>query len=336
MFTLMVLMALITTMMTGPLMRRIYPDRVLERERAAAEAAEQAELGEPDTYTVLVTVPEEPAAARRTALLAGELVGHEQPARVVLCRLLPAEPELEVASGLGAELAVLATVGDELRRLAAELDATGTPGSVVARFSADPAADLAALAARVDADVVLLAEDAPAAVEPGSELGAPDAAPVPSATGAQLLALDAVPEVTVVVAGAGAERGGSRVGVVVDGAAGGRAALRVGAQLALRSATGLAVAPAEAKRARRSSAPAADALVRRGVPAEAVDRATADGAGLLVLPVDLPVPAAGGAVLRVRPAAADVDDDLDQVVDRIVVRSTTGSTTGRDVPAVEG
>jgi Kef-type K+ transport system membrane component KefB len=326
MFTLMVLMALITTMMTGPLMRRIYPDRVLERERAAAEAAEQAELGQPDTYTVLAAVPEEPAAARRTALLAAELVGHEQPARVVLCRLLPAEAELEVASGLGAELAVLATVGDELRRLSAELDAAGTPGSVVVRFSADPAADLAALALRVGADVVLLAEEAPVAAgaAPLSELGVPEAAaPPPSATGARLLALEALPEVTVVIAGPGAEGGGPRVGVVVDGAAGGRAALRVGAQLALRSAVAVAVAPADAKRARRSSVPAVEALVRRGVPAEAVDPATARGAGLLVLPVDLPVPGPGDSatgVLRVRPTAADVDDALEQVVDRIVVR----------------
>src|SRR4051812_9729781 len=206
MFTLMVLMALITTMMTGPLMRRIYPDRVLERERAAAEAAEQAELGEPDTYTVLAAVPEEPAAARRTALLAGDLVGHEQPARVVLCRLLPAEPELEVASGLGAELAVLATVGDELRRLAAELDATGTPGSVVVRFAADPAADLAALALRVGADVVLLAEEAPAdaGASPLSELGVPPAGPPPAAAGARPLAPHAPPEVTAGGAGPGA------------------------------------------------------------------------------------------------------------------------------------
>jgi hypothetical protein len=274
---------------------------------------------------VLAAVPEEPAAARRTALLAGELVGHERPARVVLCRLLPAEAELEVASGLGAELAVLATVGDELRRLSAELDAAGTPGSVVVRFSADPAADLAALALRVGADVVLLAEEAPAdaGAPPLSELGVPAAAPSPSATGARLLALDALPEVTVVVAGPGAERGGPRVGVVVDGAAGGRAALRVGAQLALRSAGAVAVAPADAKRARRSSVPAAEALVRRGVPAEAVDPATAHGAGLLVLPVDLPVPGpdhTAAGVLRVRPTAADADDALDQVVDRIVVR----------------
>jgi Kef-type K+ transport system membrane component KefB len=324
MFTLMVLMALITTMMTGPALRRIYPDRILNRDRAAAEAAEQAELGRPDAYTVLVAVPEEPAPARRAVLLAGELTGHEQPARVVLCRLLPAEPELEVASGLGAELAVLAAVGDELRRLAAELEAAGTPSSVVVRFSADPVADLAAMAVRVEADLVLLAEEVPAPDPGDSQLGGGEIATGPatavSATGARLLALDAVPEVTVVIASPATDRADPRIGVVVDGAAGGRAAVRVGAQLALRSTGSVAVAPADARRARRGAGAAAEALTRRGVPAEAVEQATARGAGLLVLPVDLPVPDGAASVLRVRPGAADVDDDLEQVVDRIVVR----------------
>jgi hypothetical protein len=300
--------------MTGPLMRRLYPDRVLDRELAALEAAEQAALGGPESYTVLVAVPDDPTAARRAAQLARELTGREEPARVVLCRLLPVAAPLEVAGGMGAELAVLAQVGDELRAMARELSDTGTPASAVVRFAADPAADLAALAARLDADVVLLTEDAAA---PGTDQDAgPE--PVVSASAARLQALDALPDVTVVVADAGAEPAGTRVGVVVDGGAGGRAALRVGAQLALHTGADLAVAPADRRRARRSGSAVA-ALARRGIPAEGVDEA--GGPGLLVLPVDLPAPGAAGAtaVLRVRATAADADDDVEQVVERIEV-----------------
>ncbi|HZG89773.1 MAG TPA: cation:proton antiporter [Pseudonocardia sp.] len=325
MFTLMVVMALVTTAMTGPLVRRTYPDRVLHRELAAAEAAEQAALGEPDAFTVLATVPEQPDAARRTAELARELTGHERPARVVLCRLLPAQDQLDLASGLGAELEVLAAVGDDLRRLAGELAAAGTPSTVVARFSADPAADLAALATRLGADVVLLAEEAPTADADAPASDEPPTAAGPG-TGEHLLALEAVPEATVVIAGSDVVLPGTRVGAVVDGGAGGRAALRVAAQLALRTGGDVAVAPAEPRKARRSTA-AVTALTRRGVPAEAVDLATAHRGGLLVVPVDLPPPAgtepgAGAGtpgVLRVRAAAADVDDDLDQVLDRLVI-----------------
>ncbi|MCO1654438.1 cation:proton antiporter [Pseudonocardia sp. S2-4] len=315
MFTLMVLMALITTAMTGPLVRRLYPDRVLDRELAALEAAEQAALGGPESYTVLVAVPEDPAAARRTAQLARELTGREEPARVVLCRLLAPAAPLEVAGGMGAELAVLAQVGDELRALAAELSDAGTTASVVVRFAADPAADLAALAARLDADVVLLVEEPTAATDDDEARGAESAG---SGNASRLQALDAVPEVTVVVADAGAEPAGTRVGVVVDGGAGGRAAVRVGAQLALHTGADLAVAPVDRRRARRSGAAVA-ALARRGIPAEGVDDPA--GAGLLVLPVDLAAPDATGAsaVLRVRAAAADADDDVEQVVERIEV-----------------
>src|SRR3954452_11332411 len=61
-FTLMVVMALVTTVMTEPLLRRIYSDRTVAREVAAAE---RAELGEPGAFTVLVAVPpREPDTAR--------------------------------------------------------------------------------------------------------------------------------------------------------------------------------------------------------------------------------------------------------------------------------
>jgi Kef-type K+ transport system membrane component KefB len=346
MFTLMVLMALITTAMTGPLMRRVYPDRVLDRELAAAEAAEQAALGGPVSFTVLVVVPQDPAAARRSAELARELTGREEPARVVLCRLLRTAPPLEVAGGMGAELAVLAQVGDDLRSIARELSATGTPSSVVVRFAADPAADLAALAARIDADVVLLTEDtedtgdaagpdderaataaaatAAAATADAATADAATADAAEPATAARLQALDSVPDVTVVVADAGAEPASTRVVVVVDGGAGGRAAVRVGAQLALHAGADLAVAPADRRRARRSSAAVA-ALTRRGIPAAGVDELAGAGADLLVLPVDLAAPATAGAVLRVRASAADADDDLEQVVDRITVGVPSGA-----------
>ena len=52
-FTMLVLMALITTAMTGPLLKRVYSDRVMQRDIAAAE---RAALGVIDSYRVLVLV----------------------------------------------------------------------------------------------------------------------------------------------------------------------------------------------------------------------------------------------------------------------------------------
>lgn len=295
MFTLMVIMALVTTMMTGPLMKRIYPDRVLQRELAAAE---RAELGTTDAYTVLAVLPDV-GGERRMAELAAALGGRERPAKVVLARLLPAQVPLEVASGLGAELAMITSTGDALRVLARELESTGTPCSVVARFSASPDADLRGLADGVGADIVLLA---------GTDL-ALDA----------LDALDGAPEFTVVLADIpDAAAPGPGVEVLVDASAAGRAAVRIGAHLALRANTGLTVAATG-----RRSAAVIDALGRRGVTTQRSGGVDVGGAlGVLVLAIDAELPAGlpdGTAVLRVRPAASDADDDLTQAVARITL-----------------
>jgi Kef-type K+ transport system membrane component KefB len=287
MFTLMVIMALVTTAMTGPLMAVIYPERLLARDLAAAE---RAELGEVDAYTVLAVV-DDPADGQRVAELARDLTGREHPARVVLCRLLPQQVELEVASGLGAELGLIAAAGDELRVLARELEACGTPTSVVARFAADPAG----LAATLRADLVLLTGDA----------------------ADHVAALAAVPETTVVVARLGDDR--PRVGAalaLVDGSAGGRAVLRVAAHLALRTTGEVAVD------GRRGSRRMIEALGRRGVVARAAGSTDVADAAVVVLtdsaepPVDL---GEHTPVLWVRPSGADVDDDLDQALGRIAV-----------------
>jgi hypothetical protein len=313
MFTIMVIMALVTTTMTGPLLRRVYPQRVLDRELAAAQ---RAELGVEDAFTVLALVTD-PAHGRRVAELACDLTGRERPAVVVLARLLPAQVELEVASGLGAELGQITAAGDELRVLARELEAGGARCRVVARFAADPGAELAALALATGADVVLVAEDPDAAHTDAAHTGtaAPDAGGV-GPLDAVVAALAAVPETVVVRALLGGQRRGGPVLAVPDGDAGGRAALRVAAHLALRGGR-VAVAGG----GRRAGA-AVDALLRRGVPAAAA--AEQDRPDVVVLPEGGtgPVPA-GALVLRVRPSAADRDDELDQVLARISPASAT-------------
>ena len=104
MFTLMVIMALVTTAMTGPLMKVVYPDRVLARELAAAE---RAELGEVEAYTVLAVV-DDPADGRRVAELARDLTGREHPRRPV--------PAAARAGGAGGGQRARGRAGDDRRR----------------------------------------------------------------------------------------------------------------------------------------------------------------------------------------------------------------------------
>jgi Kef-type K+ transport system membrane component KefB len=333
MFTLMVIMALVTTAMTGPLLRLAYPDRVLQRELAAAE---RAELGEVDAFTALVSVPEvgAPGASdgdgERLVELARGLLGREQPARVVLARLLP-QPTvaLELASGLGTDLARITAAGDELRVLARRLEAEGVACSVVARFSADPATDLAALATAVAADIVLVPEGSGTAQGTDAEAdgaglaGAPEAAAGVATLAPPVAALPQVTEAALAVVrfpapGTAPPPAPVQVAVLTDGGAGARAALRLGAHLALHHATSLAVGGTEDRRSGRRVGAALQALHRHEVPAHDLP----DGVvfHVLLLPEGAPEPRVGSAttVVWVRPGAADVDEDLDQAVGRIV------------------
>ena len=81
---MMVLMALITTAMTGPLLKRVYSDRVMQRD---IEAAERAALGVIDSYRVLVLVDDQ-QRARAMAAVGAALLGTGRPAEVVLSRLI--------------------------------------------------------------------------------------------------------------------------------------------------------------------------------------------------------------------------------------------------------
>ncbi len=78
-FSMMVVMALVTTVMAGPLLALIYPRRVVERDVAQAQ---RAALGSADGHRVLVVVPADEAAAHAVVDLAAALAGAGRPATV--------------------------------------------------------------------------------------------------------------------------------------------------------------------------------------------------------------------------------------------------------------
>jgi Kef-type K+ transport system membrane component KefB len=311
-FTLMVIMALVTTAMAAPLLNIVYPPRMVQRDIAAAE---RAELGEIDAYTVVVAVPGGPAdapdaaTAARLAALGADLVGHESPARVVLCRFLTAQPTLELGGGLGNELALIATAGDAMREVAHRIEAGGRVRcSVVARFAADPLAELAVVAETLRADVVLVPEkpDDPGAAEDGAA------------------ALPLAPCSTRVLVRPGAEDANGRVLVLIDGSAGARGALRLGAQIALARGVPVVVGGTDERRSSRRASVAIEGLRRRGIAAEADD---GGAAGLVLAPGGLDVPnREGTTVARVWPGEVDIDEDLEQVIARIAAAASDRST----------
>jgi Kef-type K+ transport system membrane component KefB len=304
MFTLMVIMAVVTTVMATPLLNVVYPQRILDRDIAAAE---RAEMGLVDAYTVVVVV-DDPQHDAALVELAGDLVGRESPAQVVLTRVVRrSTPKPEVASGLGADLALLASAGDELRQLSRLVDARGLKGSIASRFSDDPWADVAEIASNSDADVVLVRAGWGAAGDAG-------ATPWPASLHGTV----------VVVSGDLGERGlapSGPVAVVQDTGADGRTALRLAAQAAVGRSVPLKLEAGEGWRAGRRAAGIADSLRRVGVEIAPEDSVTP--AGLLFTP---PGEITGTGpdltpVLTVHAGPADRDRDMDETLAEIAAPS---------------
>jgi hypothetical protein len=292
--------------MASPLLNLVYPQRVLDRDIAAAE---RAALGLEEAYTVVVVVddPDRDAALVR---LACDLVGRESPAQVVVSRVVRrSTPKPEVATGLTADLALLAEAGDELRQLARIVDERGLRSSIASRFSDSPWADVTEIAASSAADVVLVRAGW------GTADGVTGTNPWPETLNGTV----------VVVTGDLGEVGLAPTGpvaVVQDTGPDGRAALRLAAQAAVGRAVPLQLQAGEGWRAGRRAAGIADSLRRVGV--EVAPEEAASPAGLLFTP---PGEVSGGSgpdltpVLTVHAGAADRDRDMDETLAGIAAPS---------------
>jgi Kef-type K+ transport system membrane component KefB len=302
MFTLMVIMAVVTTVMASPLLNLVYPPRILERDIAAAE---RAAMGLVDAYTVVVVI-DDPVHDAGLVHLACDMVGRESPAQVVLARVVRrTSPKPEVASGLGADLALLAEAGDELRQLARIVDERGPKSSIASRFSDDPWADVAEIARSADADVVLVH------AAWGGVADAADRTPWP----------DSLKGTVVVVSGDVGVTGlapSGPVAVVQDTGPDGRTALRLAVQTAMGRHAPLQLLSGEGWRAGRRTAGIAESLRRLGVEVLTEDSATTPG--LLFTPPGevVSVPRTDlTPVLTVYAGPADRDRDMDETLAEI-------------------
>jgi Kef-type K+ transport system membrane component KefB len=165
-YSLMVLMALLTTAMTGPLLSRLYP-----RERVEAELAETGRLaapGEHRAHRIMVIVDDLSRAAELAAEGAARAAGRES-AELVLAHLRPYPVErLEVGLGLSSELAEMADTLSVLKAAAASVSDASLSVQVISRFSADVEGELAGLLAAAAPDEVLGAPMPPAPPLPRS------------------------------------------------------------------------------------------------------------------------------------------------------------------------
>src|SRR5215472_7637569 len=151
-YTLMVLMAIVTTGMAGPLLKVIYPNRIMERDIAEAV---RATLGKAPAHRVLVVI-DDLATARPPIEVGTRLAASRPHSQLVLSHLVPHEAagRLEVGAGLGGELLKMTDTMTKLQELAAETG--GVQAMVQSRFSEDVAAELPGYVAAADPGTVVL------------------------------------------------------------------------------------------------------------------------------------------------------------------------------------
>ena len=151
-FTIMVLMAVITTIMTEPLLRLAYPEKALQREIAEAE---RASLGLVDAYRVVAAVGE-PGRDSGLVQLGTDIIGEEAPAELVLSRFTETGEPLEFGSGLAVDLAQMTSAMAEMQVLSKMVEDEGVRAVVRAQSTDDVAQSLLAQVEAVECDLLLV------------------------------------------------------------------------------------------------------------------------------------------------------------------------------------
>ena len=159
-FAALVVMALVTTFMAGPVLNRLDPRNEFgepleaELERARAETAAITPMTIPE-QSILVA-PQTEAALAQLLAVAVPLATSEPPRELIVARLIEPPRGAAVRGGLQTESFMLADASRELERVRGELLERGVPARAVAFTSTEPGRDLAKLADREDVDLVLV------------------------------------------------------------------------------------------------------------------------------------------------------------------------------------
>jgi len=162
-FAALVIMALVTTFMAGPLLRLLDPRNELGApvEEELEEARDESQAAFPALVVperAILVAPQSGSALAQLRGLAASLARAEPPRELILGRLVrpPRGAAAGVRGGLQSENRLLAKAASEVAKARDELIAEGIVARSVAFISPDPGADLTRIATREGVDLVLL------------------------------------------------------------------------------------------------------------------------------------------------------------------------------------
>jgi Kef-type K+ transport system membrane component KefB len=160
-FAMLVIMALVTTFMAGPMLRLLDPRNEYgtpveeELEESKRQVAEEFPGVAVPERSILVA-PQTDAALPQLLALAEPLARSEPPRELILARLVQPPRSTPVRGGLQTENALLQRASNEIAEARKRLVAEGIPTRGVAFSSGRPGADLARLAEAEEVDLVLV------------------------------------------------------------------------------------------------------------------------------------------------------------------------------------
>jgi Kef-type K+ transport system membrane component KefB len=277
-YSLMVVMAVVTTMMAGPLLRLFYPESFVARDIAEAD---RAALGTAAEHRILVLI-EAPETAAPLVDVGAALAASREHSQLILCHLVAQEhdTQLEAATGLGGELRGMTRNAEQLQALAERALSRGVLAVVQSRFSRDIPAELPGYVAAAEPDTIVLG---------------------PGGTSRETLAADgAVQLVTVLRSLPDAP---AAVAVLWTRGESGAAAVQVATQLAVADRLKLVISPAGGRRADLAAGLTRDGIVASDGPPPS---------GSIVVAAD--ADSGGDPHLTVRAGTREASDDLDRWV----------------------
>jgi Kef-type K+ transport system membrane component KefB len=158
-FAALVIMALVTTFMAGPLIRVLDPHNSFgeepEEELAAIARPSTVPAGAAPEHSILVA-PQSAAALQQLLALAEPLARSEPRRELILAGLVRPPRGATVRGGLQTEAREVRETAEQLQRRRAELEEAGFDARAVALTSADPGRDLTRLCRSEEVDLVLL------------------------------------------------------------------------------------------------------------------------------------------------------------------------------------
>jgi Kef-type K+ transport system membrane component KefB len=160
-FAMLVIMALVTTFMAGPLLKLLDPKNEygapVEEELEQARKVSSAEFPElPVPEKSILVAPQSEEATAQLRALAEPLARSEPPRELILARLVRPPRRSDLSGGLQAENKLLMQATNEVTFARLDLMDAGIAARGVAFVSANPGADLARLAASEEVDLLLM------------------------------------------------------------------------------------------------------------------------------------------------------------------------------------